>query len=116
MMLLKDYVEELAQAFLEDVKLQTRINGELSARIDVLERVVKARGGGQKVNTVLVKRYLHGSDDELSDLWHPDDPRQETYAYALYEVQVDLEVDLDTGKSRIIAIDGIELSKLQDFR
>ena len=67
------------------------------------------------MNTVIVTRYLHGEDDELSDLWEPDAEQQEVYHYSLYEVRVDLEVDLDTGKSRIFAVDGVQLSKLQEF-
>jgi hypothetical protein len=53
-----------------------------------------------------VKRYLHGGDDVLSDLWAPEAPQQDVYHYSLYEVEIDLEVDLDTGKSRIVGVDG----------
>lgn len=59
-----------------------------------------------EMRTVTVKRYLHGDTDELSDLWPADAPQQEAYANALYEVWIDLQVDLDTGKSRIVAVDG----------
>lgn len=57
-------------------------------------------------NTTIIQRYLHGQDDEYSDLWPTDAVQQRRYHYSLYEVCVDLEVDLDTGDSRIVAIDG----------
>jgi len=68
------------------------------------------------VNTRTVTRYLHGETDELSKLWPPEAKQQEVYAYALYEVSVDLEVDMNTGRSRIIAVDGVPLSKIGEFR
>ena len=64
------------------------------------------------MNTKIVKRYLHGQEEDLSDLWPLDAKQQNAYSYSLYEVEVDLEVDLDTGKSRIVAIDKTPLSKL----
>lgn len=62
-------------------------------------------------NTRIVKEYLHGDNDELSDLWDHDARQQEKYHYALYEVGIDLEVDMDTGESRIVAVDGIKLTR-----
>lgn len=67
------------------------------------------------MNTRIIKRYLHGSNDELSDLWDYEAPQQDIFGYALYEVAIDLEVDMDTGKSRIVAVDGVPLSKLGEF-
>lgn len=70
---------------------------------DVKADVERAKEASRKVRVI---RYLHGEDDELSDLWEPDAPQQKNYHYALYEVAVELEVDLDTGKSRVVAVDG----------
>jgi hypothetical protein len=67
-------------------------------------------------STKLVTRYLHNDNEELSDLWKPEDHQQEMYRYSLYEVKIDLEVDLDTGESRICAVDGIDLAVLGDFQ
>jgi hypothetical protein len=53
-----------------------------------------------------VTRYLSGEEDELSNLWPYDAPQQDVYCGSLYEVRIDLEVDMDTGKSRIVAVDG----------
>ena len=61
------------------------------------------------MNTKIVTRYLHGEEDQLSDLWDYDAPQQDVYHYSLYEVAIDLEVDLDTGKSRIISVNGQKL-------
>ena len=70
-------------------------------------------------HTVLVTRYLHGEEDEYSDLWpNPGEEdstpqteaAQDEYHYSLYEVRIDLEVDLRTGKSAIVAVDGKLLS------
>lgn len=57
-------------------------------------------------NTKVVREYLHGGDEGLSELWHHDAPQQDVFMRRLYEVVVDLEVDLDTGETRIIAVDG----------
>jgi hypothetical protein len=51
------------------------------------------------MTTQIVTEYLHGENDELSELWPPDAPQQEKFHYALYEVEVYLEVDMETGKS-----------------
>jgi hypothetical protein len=67
------------------------------------------------VNTVVIKRYLHGEEDSLSDLWPYDAPQQDVYHYSLYEVAIDLEVDLDTGQSRIIKVDGMPLVSYKAF-
>lgn len=62
------------------------------------------------MKTKIVKRYLRANNDELSDFWdwHANHG-------SLYEVVIDLEVDMYTGKSRIVAVDGIALVKLPDF-
>lgn len=62
-------------------------------------------------NTCRVTRYLHANNDGYSDLWDLDAPQQSVYGYALYEISVTLEVDLDTGHARIVAIDGVGLEK-----
>lgn len=60
-----------------------------------------------------VKRYLHSEEDQFSDLWSPQAPQQEVYHYALYEVCIELEVDLETGKSRIVGVDGHSVANTQ---
>lgn len=60
--------------------------------------------------TRLVRRYLHDNSDELSDLWDYEASQQDVYHYALYEVSVDLEVEMETGRSRIMAVNGIPLT------
>ena len=60
--------------------------------------------------TKRVVRYLHDDSDELSELWPPEAPQQEVYAYALYEVMIELDVNMKTGQSTIVAVDGRELS------
>lgn len=61
-------------------------------------------------NITTVTRYLHGEEDEYSDLWDLNAPQQEVYHYSLYEVEITLEVDLDTGKSRITQVDGSDVA------
>lgn len=68
------------------------------------------------MNTKIVTQYLHGDSDELSDLWDYEAPQQEAFHHALHEVAIDLEVDMDTGKSRIVAVDGVALASLGEFR
>jgi hypothetical protein len=68
------------------------------------------------MKTTTIKRYLHGRQDGLCDLWKPEAKQQKNYHYALYEVAIDLEGDLDTGKSRILAVDGIDLVEPGEFQ
>lgn len=68
------------------------------------------------MNTTYVTEYLHGgARDEMSDLWPYEAAQQDTYRYSLYEVKIQLEVDLDTGKSRIVAVDDIPLTAPGEF-
>lgn len=67
------------------------------------------------MSTTVVTRYLHEDEDQLSDLWDYEAPQQDVYHYSLYEVRIDLEVDMDTGKSRIVKVDGIPLATLKEF-
>lgn len=58
---------------------------------------------------VIIRRYLHDEQEEYSSLWPIDaehEDQQEEYHYALYEVAIDLKVDLKTGKGVIVAVDG----------
>lgn len=67
--------------------------------------------------TRIIKEYLgHGGREEMSDLWEPEDEQQEVFHYSLYEVAFELEVDLATGKSRIISVDGHKLETLPEFQ
>ena len=70
--------------------------------------------------TKIVKRYLHGDSDEFSGLWEQPDSgdqeawkrfteRESLFERALYEVDFDLEVDLETGRTEIIRVNGREL-------
>jgi hypothetical protein len=68
------------------------------------------------MNIVKVTRYVHDEEDELSSLWPYDAPQQDVYHYALYETQIDLEVDLDSGKNRIVAVNGRLITDPGDFR
>jgi len=76
------------------------------------------------MNIKRVTRYLHGEDDQFSDLWpYPGEEgstpqteaAQDRYLSSLYEVSVGLDVDLDTGRSRIAAVNGVALSELSEF-
>jgi len=61
-------------------------------------------------NTTIIKDYIgYGGREETSDLWREDAIQQKKFHYSLYEIEVTQEVDLDTGESRITAIDGIPL-------
>lgn len=68
------------------------------------------------MNTRIIRRFLHDENEELSDLWEPDAPQQEVYHYSLYEVAIDLEVNMDTGGSRIVAVNGVPLVSKGNFR
>jgi hypothetical protein len=53
--------------------------------------------------------YLHADNSELSDMWEPEAPQQKEWHYVAYEVAVDLEVDLESGKALIISVNGSKL-------
>jgi hypothetical protein len=62
-------------------------------------------------NTVIQLEYIHSQpyDDEFSDLWDEDAPQQRVIHYMLYEEEVKVEVDKDTGEYRYLAFAGIDL-------
>lgn len=68
--------------------------------ITSMTRVIKDDG-----DFVWVEEYLHGEDDELSDLWDYDAPQQRTFRNALYEVKFVLVVKKSTGESTIYSVE-----------
>jgi hypothetical protein len=62
------------------------------------------------------KAYLHG---DKSQAWYYNEEHSlgideeskafENFIYSLYEVEFDMEVDTDTGKTKILAVNGIKL-------
>lgn len=68
------------------------------------------------MKTTIIKDFIgYGGRDEHSDLWPDDAPQQRQFHYSLYEIEIGLEVDLDTGKSRIVTVEGVELKTLGGF-
>lgn len=67
-----------------------------------------------------IKMYLHSSKDSNYDLINrfnlefADEDAETTFLYALYEVEFDVEVDLDTGKEKIISVNGRKLLDDED--
>lgn len=61
--------------------------------------------------TQMIKMHLHGSKEnsswyaENNNLVFSNEDARTTFLYALYEVAFDVEVDLDTGNTRIITVD-----------
>lgn len=71
------------------------------------------------MNTTVITEYVHGgpeANDECSDLWPPEAPQQAVFHNLLYEEPVKVEVDLDTGKTRILAFAGKDLIEPTDWR
>jgi len=62
-----------------------------------------------KTGHVIVTRYLHGNNEGMEDLWNNDDPQQERARYWLYEIDLQLDVDLKTGEAKIISVSGSPL-------
>lgn len=62
---------------------------------------------------VLAKVYVHGNKESM---WKRGEALGLTcealraFSFACYEIEVGLEVDLDTGESRIVTIDGREVA------
>jgi hypothetical protein len=70
------------------------------------------------LNTRIVTEYVHGgpdASDEYSDLWPTDAPQQRRYHYCLYEEEVQVEVDLDSGAFRYIGFAGKKLAEPSDW-
>lgn len=66
----------------------------------------------------VIKMYLHSSKDYCTDKFLDEfldgdydriDEVPDEFRYALYEVEFDVEVDSETGKTKILKIDGREL-------
>ena len=70
------------------------------------------------MNTVTKTYYVHGQpyDDEYAPFWPNDDERQNVIHYLLYEEPVEVEVDLDTGKTRILGFAGKALVEPTEWR
>ena len=70
------------------------------------------------MNTKIITLHEGREDhfEEFSDLWDLDAPQQDAFEYAASRLDVSLEVDLDTGKSRIIALNDVPLSIIGDFQ
>jgi hypothetical protein len=58
--------------------------------------------------------YVHGDKEYCwqvgEQIGLSEELIKEKFAYALYEVSVDVEVDMSTGESKIIAVDGRKVS------
>lgn len=63
------------------------------------------------MNTTIRTYYVHGQpyEDEFAPFWPSEDTRQERIHYLLYEEAVEVEIDLDTGATRILAFAGKKL-------
>lgn len=68
----------------------------------------------------VIKMYLHSSKEGNADTWlknfcDGDYDRYEevpdNFRYALYEVEFDVEVDMKTGDTKIIAVNGRKLNE-----
>ena len=61
---------------------------------------------------IVIKMYLHGDKETSYSVAEEAGLSEEAckeFAYALYEVEFDVEIDTKTGKNRIIAVDGQKL-------
>ena len=60
----------------------------------------------------IIKMYLHGSKENNYDQGEEiglTGDALDNFAYALYEVEFDVEVDMKTGEQRILKVDGVKL-------
>ena len=57
-----------------------------------------------------ITEYIgHGGRDEYSELWPTDAEQQREFHYSLYELELDCEVDLETGKLYLQGVSGVKL-------
>lgn len=69
--------------------------------------------------TVVQDFYVHGgpeASDEYLDLWPREAKQQEHAHYILYEEEVEVEIDLDTGQYRYLAFSGTPLRSPTPWR
>jgi hypothetical protein len=74
--------------------------------------------GKEKEMLKFYKAYLHG---EKETAWHYNEENSlgmneesaafKKFIYSLYEVELDMEVDTDTGATRILTVNGIKLEQ-----
>ena len=65
------------------------------------------------MSKIVTKMYLHGSKDSNYDKAEElglSEEAQKNFAYALYEVTFDVEVDTETGDTKILKVNGKELN------
>lgn len=63
---------------------------------------------------VVTKMFLHGSKDDNYERGRGlglEGSALDEFAYALYEVEFGVEVDTETGRSRILSVDGRPLGE-----
>lgn len=61
----------------------------------------------------MIEMYLHGSKEaswQLAEEMGLSETASKNFAYALYEVKLDVELDTETGDTRIVAVDGRTLA------
>jgi len=68
---------------------------------------------GQRIK---YKDYLHGSKSsnhsKADELGIPEEGSvRDKFIYALYEVEFDMEVDMETGETWILGVNGVKLEK-----
>lgn len=68
-------------------------------------------------NIVTKTYYVYGQpyEDEHAPFWPNDDERQEKIHYLLYEESVDVEINVDTGETRIIGFADKKLVEPTDW-
>ena len=68
------------------------------------------------MSKIRVKEYLHGDDesmyDEAEEIHGMNEEAANNYSNCLYEVEIELEVDTETGDAVIVKVDGRELKWL----
>jgi hypothetical protein len=61
----------------------------------------------------VIKMYLNGDKesnwDKGQEIGLTEEAIHEHFKYALYEVELDVEVDMETGETKILMVDGRKL-------
>lgn len=58
---------------------------------------------------MLYTKYVDVEQDELTDLFPFDDPRQLAFDKCFYEERLDYEVDMETGEATLVGVNGRKL-------
>jgi hypothetical protein len=85
---------------------------KLAKEIDQLKKLIKEKTGVDYSGKVITKMWLHGSKEDSFDVGRKlglSEKALKVFVNALYEIEFEVEVELLSGESQIVAVNGKKL-------